>query len=292
MKRPNFFIVGAPKCGTTSLANWLRQHPQVFFSDPKEPFYFCPDITSSLWPTLDKYEQLFDGACERHRAVGEGSTSYLLSKIAVPRILAYEPEARFIVMLRSPLEMALSLHSELVFQLYEDITDFESAWRAQQQRRRGKRIPKHCRAPALLQYGNVCQLGEQLERLYREAQRDQVQVIFLEDMKTDPLRIWLKVTSFLEIEAQPLPDFAPSNLRKTFRSRSVSILLRLLPRLKRTIGLKGRTGLLRAAHRWNRRPAKKQEVSRSLRAEMVKYFEDDVLRLSRLTGRDLSHWLR
>ena len=43
-KIPNLFIVGAPKCGTTSLHYWLSQHPEIFMSDPKEPFYFCKDL--------------------------------------------------------------------------------------------------------------------------------------------------------------------------------------------------------------------------------------------------------
>lgn len=291
MKRPNFFIVGAPKCGTTSLADWLRQHPQVFFSDPKEPLHFCSDIHPPVCATADAYEQLFDAACEKHRAVGEGSTLYFLSRIAVPRIVDYQPEARFIVMLRPPVDMALSLHGDLLFQLNENIADFETAWRAQEERRWGKRIPKQSAAPVLLQYGEVCRLGEQLERLFRTAAREQVHLIFLEDMKRSPAVVWRRVTRFLEIETEPLPDFTPSNPRKALRSRNLKQLLRMSRQLIERLGIRLPMGILPGVHRLNRKPGKKQEISAALHTEMVAYFEEDVRKLSQLTGRDLSHWV-
>ena len=111
MKKPNFFIIGAPKCGTTSLANWLAEHPRVFFSDTKEPHFFCTDGYTGV-KTLKQYEKLFEDAKPHHLAVGEGSTHYLFSKVAVPNILVYNPDARFIVCLRNPVDMAPSLHSE------------------------------------------------------------------------------------------------------------------------------------------------------------------------------------
>lgn len=60
MKKPNLFILGAPKCGTTSLANWLGEHPRVFMSPMKEPYYFNKDHSYSRVENLKSYENLFE----------------------------------------------------------------------------------------------------------------------------------------------------------------------------------------------------------------------------------------
>jgi len=86
MKKPNFFILGAPKCGTTSLAMWLSEHPNIFMCPIKEPHYFNTDGLQRI-KTLEQYESLFTDAKPEHVAVGEASTHYLYSKEAVPRIL-------------------------------------------------------------------------------------------------------------------------------------------------------------------------------------------------------------
>jgi hypothetical protein len=109
LRKPNFFIIGAAKCGTTSLSVWLGGHPQIFMSSMKEPHFFNNDDRQAI-RTLDDYEALFWSATEEHIAIGEASVWYLSSADAVPAILQYQPEAKFIVMLRNPVEMAPALH--------------------------------------------------------------------------------------------------------------------------------------------------------------------------------------
>ena len=86
MKKPNFFIIGAPKCGTTSLASWVSEHPSVYMSPLKEPDYFHANEKIG---SLKEYEQLFEGAGPEHITVGEASVRYLYSQVAVPNILNY-----------------------------------------------------------------------------------------------------------------------------------------------------------------------------------------------------------
>src|SRR3990167_9603139 len=107
IKKPNFFILGAPRCGTTSLSTYLREHPNVFFSFPKEVNFFSSDIYSStLCSDISSYLKLFSNSEEIHLAVGEGSVFYLASNCAVPSILQFNPQAKFIVMVRNPVDMA------------------------------------------------------------------------------------------------------------------------------------------------------------------------------------------
>ena len=106
MKRPNLFIAGAPKCGTTAMAQYLRTHPAIFFSDPKEPAYWAEDLPAMRRrigiTTRAAYESLFSAATDRHTYLGEGTTLYLYSQTAIKSIMAYQPAARFVVMIRRP----------------------------------------------------------------------------------------------------------------------------------------------------------------------------------------------
>jgi hypothetical protein len=87
MRLPNFFIIGAAKCSTTSLAEWLRHHPKIYISALKEPQFFSKDInTLSTIRTWAHYYRLFQGASPKHLAIGEASVTYLFSKVAVPAI--------------------------------------------------------------------------------------------------------------------------------------------------------------------------------------------------------------
>jgi hypothetical protein len=113
MALPNFFIVGAPKAGTTSLHNYLDAHPQIQMSAIKEPRFFAGPENGIPYPpdrvaTLGAYEALFDPAVE---ARGESSTDYATypRREGVPeRIKARVPAARFIYLVRDPIARAIS----------------------------------------------------------------------------------------------------------------------------------------------------------------------------------------
>lgn len=179
-KRPNFFILGTPKCGTTSLASWLSTHSNIFMSTPKEPRYFNTDYAAPGRPrSLEKYEQLFAKATPKHKAVAEATTGYLRSEKAVAAILKYAPSACFIVCLRNPIEMVQSVHAQLVKMGTETEVKFERAWHLQEVRRLGGCIPWICHDKKVLMYGENCLLGQQMKRLFQHVSLEQVLVIFL-----------------------------------------------------------------------------------------------------------------
>ena len=113
--RPDFFIVGAPKCGTTALYEYLRQHPAVFMPFHKEPLFFGDDLTRRYGRlTLHDYMRLFKDAKPGQR-VGEASAWYLYSRSAAAEIKAYAPDAQIIVMVRNPVDMMYAEHSQVLF---------------------------------------------------------------------------------------------------------------------------------------------------------------------------------
>lgn len=291
MRRPNFFIIGAPKCGTTSLATYLGEHPKIFMSHPKEPCFFCSDIAiGGRFRSLPAYEQLFARAGPEHLAVGEGSTNYLFSNVAVPAILEYAPFARFIVMLRNPIEMAPSLHAEVLFHLADDLEQFEAAWNAQGMRQRGHRIPETCSDPQLLLYGERCLLGAQLERLYQTVSKERVLVVLMDDLRDQPKENYERVLAFLGVPTDGRIDFPIANVRRTTRSVVIRRALSHAGAFKRRLFGKEPTGILAPLHRINMRPASHTALPENLERQMRAYFSADVRKLEGLVERDLSHW--
>ena len=140
MRQPNLFIIGAPKCATSSLATYLAEHPAVFLSTPKEPFFWSedyPELRNRFgMNSLDAYMKLFEPA-DGESIIAEGSTNYLRSEVAVRNIMEFNPDAKFIVMLRDPVQVAHAFHSEVLFSAIEDVEDFEHAWRLQDDRKLG-----------------------------------------------------------------------------------------------------------------------------------------------------------
>lgn len=305
LRFPDFFIVGAPRCGTTALTGWLKHHPEICFSKPKEPHFFTkvepllpsPDLRADY---LEPYFWHYDP--ERHRAVGEGSVSTLYSPEAVQRILTLNPAAKFIVLVRNPLEMLPSYHQLMLYYLEEEVEDFATAWRLQAERARGERLPRRCLDPRLLQYADAASLGQHVGELMRLAGREQCLVLTHDELSADPGGTRRRVLAFLGVEDEGFDDFRPRNESRHYRSAWLHRLIYRPPLVKpaklvtfvagrnrkrgRTFVKKWRKRVLR----WNTVPRSPVPLSPELRAELHATFEKDVDRLGQLLGRDLGHW--
>ena len=170
--QPNFFLVGAPKCGTTALASYLRDHPQIFMTDPKEPYFLGEELRPFARllgiHTESDYENLYASANPRnHRIAGEASTLYLSSRSALVNISHKYPEAKLVAMVRNPIDAAYAFHMQMFLTLHEPVSDFEHAWDLQESRAAGKDLPDACKVPRLLQYREVAAFGTQLEQLFQ-----------------------------------------------------------------------------------------------------------------------------
>lgn len=291
MKEPNFFIIGAPKCGTTSMARWLSLHPEVFMSPVKEPHHFSDDFPLGIGCDWEEYLSLFEKADPRHNAVGEASVWYLRSHEAVPRIEAAIPDARYIVMLRNPVEMAPSLHWQVLFAGDEIVKSFQKAWELQDKREAGFCIPRPARAEGVVQYRAACKLGEQLSRLYEKVGRERVVTVFLEDVERDARREWARVLTSLGLSQWAGLEFYPENRATQWRWPWVRTLSRLYSRSLKRINLSPLGwGVFDRLQRAATEEVKWEPLSYEMRRELVESFSDDIDLLAQLTGRDLSHW--
>ncbi|MBA2556411.1 MAG: sulfotransferase, partial [Chloroflexi bacterium] len=170
MRKPDFFLAGAPKCGTRSMYEYLKPHPEIYLSPRKEPRYFASDLDTGtagdelfFVRELDEYLGLFQGATDQKR-VGEASVQYLYSRVAAENIRVFNPDSRFLVMLRNPVEAVHSMHAQRLAGGAEDIADFEAALDAEDDRREGRRIPPGSFHVKGLIYRDVARFGEQVER--------------------------------------------------------------------------------------------------------------------------------
>jgi Sulfotransferase domain len=291
--RPNFFIIGAPKCGTTSLANYLRDHPKVFFPALKELHYFNSDMTYRAVRSESDYYSHFQSAGPEHLAIGEGSVLYLYSDVAVPRVIETFPGSKFIVIVRNPIDMVASWHAQVRTLGEDDVPEFEAAWRKQEARKSGFEIPAFCTDPSLLFYGRICSTGWQLKRLYGRVPREKVLVLFLEDLRRDPRSVYVQTLEFLEVPDDGREVFNVYNPRNNpIRSYSVQVAIRALYRLKDRLRIKTSFGVLPVFLRLNSAEPLDESIEPQLKAELADYFRSDVEELSALVDRDLTGWLR
>lgn len=299
MKRPNFFIVGAPKCGTTALSEYLRSHPDIFLCDPKEPHYFSEDMDQHRYvKKLDSYLDLFQHAAEDKKIIGEASVGYLFSDVALSNIYNFNPNAKIIAMVRNPIEAAISSHRQLLYARYENEPDFENAWRLQASRKLGQNIPSTCRAPAFLQYADACRFGRQIERLMRTFPDKQIKVIVFDDFISDTAKVYREVLDFLELPHDGRDSFPRINEAKQPRSEWMARWISASKPLAVRLGMRFRalTGvnllpLMRKALVLNEDKALKTGISEAFHRELAESYREDVALLSTLLKRDLSSWL-
>lgn len=292
MKKPNFFIIGAPKCATTSLASWLSAHPQIFMSARKEPNHFNTDHQRRMTPERADYEWLFNDAGEQHKAVGEATVWYLYSREAIGHIEQYSPNARYIVCLRNPVEMAYSLYGQAVISGSEPIASFEEAWAACEQRKRGENVSRWATDPSFQVYSEVCLLGEQMERLYAQVPKERVLPVLLDDFKADAAGTYRRVLQFLQVDDDGRSDFSAKNTAKRIRFPWLHQLIIILGYFKRWLGLRRDFGLLDKIMGRTTQTYKPAPLSPQMRQVLQDAFRADIEKLSRLLERDLSHWLQ
>ncbi|MEP6468453.1 MAG: sulfotransferase [Chloroflexota bacterium] len=289
-RRPDLFIVGAPKCGTTSLYNYLQGHPEVFLAGVKEPQFFAGDrIVKRGMPfpdAMDRYLALFEDAGDAKK-VGEASTSYLESPEAVERIREFAPDARIVAMLRNPVDMMHSLHGMRVAQGVEPKVDFADAMADEHTRPGFGTVGDQ----SSVRYRDRVRYADMLPRWFDAFGRERVHVIITEELAAEPQQTFAHLLAFLELS----PGYQPASFRHyntSLRPRSV-LLSRIVGRLPHRAVPVSRLdriaiACMRLLRRTNRRRLDRPPVSPALRERLRAEFAPDVTRLEALLGRDLA----
>lgn len=289
LDRPNFFLVGAPKCGTTSLYAWLKDHPKLFFPATKEPHFFADQRPYRTIDNLAEYLSMYKSVPPEALIAADGSTTYLHSPGALENVHAFAPDAKIVISVRNPVEMVESMHGHLLFHGSEDVENFESAWRLSDARAHGEKMPAKFGAdPAQLNYKEFGQLGKHVKHAIDVFGRDQVHVVFFDDLRSDPAGVYQDLLEFLGLPHDGRTSFESQNVSKSHGKSFVSKLIAHIPKpvhkMLRKVGISN-TGL--ADKLIEKTATKKEKVS--LRpefvAEMKAFFAPDVMVLESVTGR-------
>jgi hypothetical protein len=284
MRRPNFFIVGAPRSGTTSLYEYLWQHPEIYVSVHKEPHFFGSDLSLLAGAIREEelYLELFAGAGDRPR-VGEASVWYLLSKRAAAEIRAFSPAAKIIALVRDPVQMAHSLHALYVRSGNEDLPSLEEALDAEPERREGRRLPAGAYFPEGLIYTDVVRHAPQLERYFEAFGRENVHCILFDDLVRDTAGVYRRALEFLGVD----PDFAAELDVRRASQRTRMLGIRQLRHTPAEVKRRMQFDHLKLHAGGPRAP-----LSTELAARLRDLFAGDVASLGALLGRDLTGWTR
>ena len=311
------FIVGAPRCGTTTLASNLKQNPQVCFSSVKEPHYFSRRLLgdldhAALRSLIDEdYLARFFDHCEGNELLSaEGSVTYLYTPDRMAPILRLWPDARFIIAVRDPLQMLPSLHARLLVTGDETIRSFPQAWARIAERRQGRSIPRTTMDPRWLRYDEAGAFGTHIQRFFDVVGRERCHVVLFDDLVGRPQETYRQLCEFLGIEPWTGTRFNAQRGNMSFRIGWLQRLLKRPPKAMHTVLaghqfrqrekklgvressavallLKFRKRLLR----WNKVKASRDPLDAALRAQIIERMRDEVILLSRVIDRDLSHWL-
>src|SRR5207302_2683217 len=235
---PDFFIVGHAKSGTTALYEMLRQHPQIYMPDHKEPWFFARSnphpqtngersiaFTGKRMETMEDYLALFRNASP-DQLVGEASTSYLWSTTAASRIAEVRPEARIIAIFREPASFLRSLHLQLLTNRHETEKDLRGAIALDDARREDRHIPKYSRWPQALIYSDRVRYAEQLRRYHAAFPREQVLVLIYDDFRRDNEGTVRTVLRFLEVDDAAPVEAIDANTSVSVRSVRLDAMIR------------------------------------------------------------------
>ncbi|MGB3074980.1 MAG: sulfotransferase [Chitinophagales bacterium] len=296
--KPGFFVVGAPKSGTTSLYEYLKQHPQVYLPRIKELNFFCTDL-HFRFPLLD--EQKFLAYYKDYKneiAIGEVSVWNLYSTIAAHQIQVFNPEAKIIILLRNPVDMMYALHSNHVFNDNENITDFEEALNAQAERKKGLRISPAIKCPVEgLYYFDVASYALQVKKYLELFGAENVKVILFDDFTADTEIIYLDILRFIGVDEMLPVAFKVYNASKTIRSGFIRQLTVHTPSIIKKAGKwifphqsARRDWLMYWLWKVNTKERKRSALNPELRKKISLMMKAEIDTLEKILGRNLDQW--
>ncbi len=293
--------MGAPKCATSALTDYLATHPQIFMAQ-KEMHFFGHDLHFAA-NFYRRDEQEYLAAFKNwsgQQQIGESSVWYLFSKTAATEIKAFNPDARIIIMVRDPAEMLHSLYYTFRADRNEPLATFREALAAEGERRAGRRVSRNTYFRQGLIYHDVPRYTEQIQRYFEIFGRDQVHVVTYDDFAAKTDAVFAGVLDFLGVKLiQPEKKFPVINGNHSLKIPLLQTIMG--DPLIRGTAIAMRSWLpgpifitLQKIENWvmksNSRCHKRPQLDSDLWQRLKQEFTPEVRRLSKLLGRDLMHW--
>jgi len=285
-ERIDFIGIGAPRSGTTWLSECLREHPQVLLSHDKELHFFTRGIRhgegtaghTAYARGLAWYLDQFPSA-EPGKIRGEFSPAYLRDTESAARIRAAFPEVKIIAMFRDPADMIYSFYWFLRY-----------------------RSPHRVAFREAIERGDYLTNGRyhtNLQPFLERFPRERVLILFYDDVRSDPVRVFATTCRFLGVRDDLRPPSLTRRVNAANRSRASALSVTLRKAAARVARSSVGRALIRTflqspLYRFYRRTLFSGDAYPPMeaadRAWLVRHFHDEIVKLEGLTGRDLSSW--
>ena len=282
VSKPNFFIVGAPKSGTTNISYYLMQHPDVFMPDDLEPYYFARlDVPKNYEREMiydeKKYLNLFEKS-KGCKAIGESSPVYLYCPHSAEDIKKFFPESKIIISLRNPIEITYSEYFSLKFMGFDNNLSFSELLDLSE-----KQISDgEFNIDSLLESGFYSKHIRRFKEFFPE---DQIKIIIFEEYIKNTIPTIESILSFLNIESSTVFSKAAQGAYKIPTNSFSKFILgnsairdfsrRMIPAVSRQ----------KLGEKFLVKESKRPELEKNDRQRLQKIFRDDVKELEKLLNR-------
>jgi Sulfotransferase family len=298
-KLPNFFLIGAAKCGTTSLASYLEQHPDVFICPTKEPNYFAltgrtlphpgpasPAVLQQLiyadtFTDFDQYQALFAGV-RGEKAVGEASVRYIYYPETAARIHQRIPNARLVAVLREPVARLYSHYCMNVQYQLEPLPLLEAVAAEDERRAANWGWDWH--------YVNLGLYSRQLRRYFETFAREQIKVFLYDDFVAKPQEVYADICRHLGVDPGFVPDMSqrgkvPYWPKHLGLDRWLHWPHQIRPGIGRFIPRRLPRAVVSRLEQWNSVPIPK--LDKSVHRQLAGRFHQEARELEELLGRKI-----
>ena len=292
---PNFLIVGTSKAGTSSLYRYLKLHPEIFFSEIKEPKYFVYNkfvnpvktFKKYLCTSWNDYSSLFKER-KNEKITGEASVAYLYYyKVAIPRILEkLGSNIKITIILRNPTDRAFSAYMHLLRDNRENLSFEEALIKEKKRKNEDKYIPLFFYKSVGLYYNQVKAYLDNFSN---------VKIYLFEDLINNKEKLLKDLFDYLEVDTNFIPLDINTIYNKTgiARYKSLKGIIDNPPKIIRNLAKIIPENIReKIAIYVSNKNLKKPEMKEETRKYLNDYYKKDILKLQNLINRDLSAWLK
>ena len=292
--QPNTFLIGAQKSATTSVFDWIAQHPDVCgpISLKDFPFFARDDYFEKGLDSLSKV--YVEEGYQNHKIVLQGCVQYMFYPQAIDRIYSFNPDSKLILILRNPVYRAISAYSYFHKMKLETLSLSEALDKEQE------RVESDdFRITSELTYVEHGYYGKQLEYIFQKFDKKNVLVLKFEDVQSRPEWAMDQIFSFLDIDPDFTPDFTLLNRtgkvrfkliqnaffkKNAFRKFLVNLLDPVFP-------LHKRQKMRLYIKEWNTASGKKEEDKyEDEKMRLKQLYKNDIDLLESITGLDFGNW--
>ena len=281
---PNFFIVGAPKSGTTNMSYYLMQHPQVFMPENLEPYYFARlDVPQNYKREIisdeKKYLNLFKNA-KNCKAVGESSPVYLYCPHSALEIKNRFPNSKLIISLRNPIEIAYSEYFSLKFMGFDQNRSFDELLDSSEE----QLTQNEFHIDSLLESGFY---SKHIKRFQKIFSKNQIKIIIFEEYVKNTVPTINSILSFLGIKESITFDVTPKGAYKVPRNFASQKLMNNSTFRKAAKFVIPTVTRQKIGERFLVKESSRPPLKQNQRKRLTQIYQDDVENLSELLGRNL-----